>query len=69
MGNRAVSVRRCFAAYLQAFFQLHMLHRSGVKSSRAAVVLGWVTTVVSRLASVWRGLGGVSRRIARFWAC
>jgi hypothetical protein len=28
-----------------------------------------VTTGVSRLTSVWRGLGGVSRRIARFGAC
>ncbi len=41
----------------------------GVKSSRAAVGGGWVTTGVSRLASVWRGLGGVSRRIGRFGAC
>ncbi len=48
---------------------LHMLRSSGVKSSRPAVGVGWVTTGVSSLASVWRGLGGVSLRIARFGAC
>jgi hypothetical protein len=40
-----------------------------VKSSGTAVGIGWVTTGVSRLASVWRGLGGVLRRIGRFGAC
>ncbi len=58
--SRPAVVRGWVTALLKASgpAELHILHRSGVKSSRPAVGVGWVTTGVSRLASVWRGLGG-----------
>ncbi len=43
---------------------LHMLRSSGVKSSRAAVVLGWVTTRCRPRIAPRLGMAGSGRRFA-----